>query len=205
MEDQIKKEQGMYVRMPPKYIAFTIKFKKFWILLNLISIASSCVMAWLGVRVNTREYEQKSVGYQECIGMHVVIWMWFALHISNAMFSAMALCNLEKKLCHTYVMLALLIFDLIVLVWSQTVYFNAMAYNCQLEMPEVYFFLMGEILYFYVLTAFVVCYFFRRFCQDPVLKKKMEEEAKAELDQEAGLDNTANTDIQKDLTPSETP
>ena len=51
-------------------------------------------------------------------------------------------------------------------------------------MPDVYFFLMGEILYFYVLTAFVICYFFRRFCHDPVLRAKMaEEEKQAELEE----------------------
>ena len=103
--------------------------------------------------------------------MQIVIWMWFALHISTMIFSTMALCGLEKMLCHKYILLALLIFDLIVLIWSQTVYFNAQQYNCSIEMPDVYFFLMGEILYFYVLTAFVICYFFRRFCHDPVLKE----------------------------------
>ena len=40
-------------------------------------------------------------------------------------------------------------------------------------MPHVYFWLMGEILFFYMLTAFVVCYFFRKFCQDPTVKAQM--------------------------------
>eukprot|EP00354_Favella_ehrenbergii_P011603 CAMPEP_0170468740 /NCGR_PEP_ID=MMETSP0123-20130129/11803_1 /TAXON_ID=182087 /ORGANISM="Favella ehrenbergii, Strain Fehren 1" /LENGTH=69 /DNA_ID=CAMNT_0010735377 /DNA_START=431 /DNA_END=640 /DNA_ORIENTATION=- len=59
-------------------------------------------------------------------------------------------------------------------------------------MPDIYFFLMGEILFFYCLTAFVVCYFFRRFCHDPALKKQIDLEEKAEL-QEASLLDLENT------------
>ncbi len=39
---------------------------------------------------------------------------------------------------------------------------------------------MGEILFFYCLTAFVLCYFFRKFCQDPNVKKQLKEEEKEE-------------------------
>jgi len=40
-------------------------------------------------------------------------------------------------------------------------------------MPNIYFWLMSEILFFYCLTAFVVCYFFRRFCQDPTTREAL--------------------------------
>ena len=93
--------------------------------------------------------------------MKVVLWMWFALHLLNCIFSSLAICGLEKKICISYVLLALIIFDAIVLVWSQVVYFQAQNFNCQLEMADIYFWLMTEILFFYCLTAFVVCYFFR--------------------------------------------
>ena len=109
--------------------------------------------------------------------------MWFALHIIMGLFSLMAMCQLEKRLCSQYIILALFIFDGIVLVWSQVVYFQAQRFNCQLEMADVYFWLMGEILFFYCLTAFIMCYFFRRFCQDPTLRKKLaDEEAAAEAE-----------------------
>ena len=55
--------------------------------------------------------------------MKVVLWMWFGLHICNCIFSSLALCGLEKKICISYILLALVIFDAIVLVWSQVVYF----------------------------------------------------------------------------------
>ena len=50
--------------------------------------------------------------------MGVVCWMLFVLHILNFIFSCLALCGLEKKWCISYVLLALMIFDIVILVWS---------------------------------------------------------------------------------------
>ena len=111
--------------------------------------------------------------------MEVVCWALFSLHVCNLIFSLMALCGLEKRLCVSYLLLALMLYDSIVLVWAQTTYFQSQNFNCNLEMPDTYFWLMGEILFFYCLTAFVLCYFFRRFCQDPAIKKQLMEEEKA--------------------------
>ena len=47
-------------------------------------------------------------------------------------------------------------------------------------MPSIYFWLMSEILFFYCLSAFIVCYFFRKFCQDPATKVALEEEEREE-------------------------
>ena len=51
-------------------------------------------------------------------------------------------------------------------------------------MPDIYFWLMSEILFFYCLTAFVVCYFFRRFCQDPATREALAKEAEAEKEED---------------------
>lgn len=96
--------------------------------------------------------------------MGVVCWALFALHLVNCIFSLMALCGLEKRFCVSYIFIGLFIFDAVVLVWAQCTYFQGQSYNCNLEMPDLYFWLMGEILFFYCFTAFVVCYFFRKFC-----------------------------------------
>ncbi len=61
-------------------------------------------------------------------------------------------------------------------------------------MPDTYFWLMGQILYIYCLTAFVICYFFRKFCQDPALKKLEEEEEAAEAAERAKNDNVLPND-----------
>ena len=60
-------------------------------------------------------------------------------------------------------------------------------------MADIYFWLMTEILFFYCLTVFIVCYFFRRFCQDPMLKKKLaDEEAAEELEEAEKLELSTN-------------
>ena len=48
-------------------------------------------------------------------------------------------------------------------------------------MGDVYFWLMGEIMFFYALTAFIVCYFFRKFCQDPSLGGEAEAQDRAKF------------------------
>ena len=94
--------------------------------------------------------------------MAVVCWAMLVLHICNLIFSLMAICSLEKKFCISYVLFGMFIFDGVVLVWSQTTYFQSQSYNCNIEMPDVYFWLMGQVLYVYCLTAFVICYFFAK-------------------------------------------
>ena len=170
--------------MPPKYVAFTVKFKSFWIWLNIFNFLTSGLMAFGGVRILKREQDQSSVNYMECISMNLVCWALFTLHLCNMIFSSMALCGLEKKFCISYIFFALFLYDGIVLVWAQTTYFQSQKENCQLEMADVYFWLMGEILFFYCLTAFILCYFFRRFCQDPAIKKQQEEEERLEREKE---------------------
>ena len=172
-------------KLPDKYVGFTIRYKCFWIWMNLFNIFTSIAMAVGAVEILSADQDQSTMSYQQCQSMTVVCWMLFVLHILNFIFSALALCGLEKKYCISYVLLALFIFDLVILVWAQSTYFNAQSFNCNLEMASVYFWLMCEILFFYCLTAFVVCYFFRRFCQDPMIKKEIDEADAAEAAEEA--------------------
>ena len=111
--------------MPPRYVGFTVKHRKFWILLNLFLIGASVGMAYGSVKLLNRDRVQTSVAYQQCISMEVVCWALFSLHIVNAIFSLMALCGLEKRICVNYVMLALLIYDVIVLIWAHSTYFQS--------------------------------------------------------------------------------
>lgn len=159
--DQILKYEG---KVPPRYIKFTIVHRCFWLWLNFFNILTSVAMAAGWVVIAGREREQNTLSYQECQSMGVVCWALFTLHLCNCIFSLFALCGLEKLLCTSHVLLALVLYDGIVLVWSQAVYFKSQNYNCNLEMGDVYFWLMGEILFVYCLAAFVICYFFRKFC-----------------------------------------
>ena len=51
-------------------------------------------------------------------------------------------------------------------------------------MPVLYFWLMGQILFFYVVMTLVVCIFFRKYCQDPKLVRAKELEMKDEFELE---------------------
>lgn len=121
--------------------------------------------------------------------MKVVSWALFTLHVINCIFSLMALCGLEKHICIGYVMLAMFVYDAVILIWSQFVYFKAQSFNCNIQSGRVYFWLMGEILFFYIFTAAVICYFFRKFCEDPQARKEREDEEAAELQAEIDEEN----------------
>lgn len=101
----------------------------------------------------------------------------------------MALCGLEKRICISYVMLAMFVYDAVILIWSQFVYFKAQSFNCNIQSGRVYFWLMGEILFFYIFSAAVICYFFRKFCEDPQARKEREEEEASELQAEIDAEN----------------
>ena len=167
---EIEKGVREHPKLPDKYLAFTVRYKCFWIWINIFNILTSIAMAVGAVMILNIDVVPSSTSYQQCQSMDVVCWMLFLLHLLNFIFSCLALCGLEKKFCISYVLLALIIFDFVVLIWANSTYFKAQSYNCNIETPAVYFWLMGEILFFYCLTAFVLCYFFRRFCQDPAIR-----------------------------------
>ena len=48
----------------------------------------------------------------------------------------------------------------------QIVYFESQGERCMTIEPQLYFWLMGQILVFYMGFAVVICHFFRKFCQD---------------------------------------
>ena len=86
--------------------------------MNLIGILTSVAMAYGSVAILKRDHEQTTMAYKECQSMYVVCWFLFALHVANFLFSLLALCGLEKRICISYVLLALVLFDGIVLVWA---------------------------------------------------------------------------------------
>ena len=118
LDARVKAEQAKFPNLPPKYVGFTVKFKCFWIWINVFGILSSIAMASGSLMILGADQKANSFAYQECIAMKVVCWALFALHICNFLFSALALCGLEKRICISQVLLALVIFDGIVLIWA---------------------------------------------------------------------------------------
>ena len=155
--------------MPKAYVKLTVKFKSFWMWLMLIGILSSALLG-------AGTYIILSNNQTDCAGIRIVTWCLFVFHIVNGLYCAMALCGLEKKICSQIMLTGFILFDVILLIWTQVTYFYAQGQMCNIAATTLYFWLMFEIMFFYALTAFIVCYFFRRFCQDPALQVEEEEE-----------------------------
>jgi hypothetical protein len=175
LEEQLTKEVEKY-GLPKGYLRMTIRFKTFWLWFNIIAIVASAALA-----ITT--YMILDSNPEDCSGIRIVTWCLFVLHITTFVFSSMALCGLEKRLCSTPIFIVFVMFNVVILIWTQTTYFSSQKIGCNYHHPELYFWLMFEIMVFYILTAFIVCYFFRRFCQDPKLKleDKAEEAATTQL------------------------
>ena len=89
------------------------------------------------------------------------------MHIVNSLETLLNLTGLEKKLCGGMILCGFFIFEVTVLVYMQVIYFESMALECMSRSPLTYFWLMGQILVFYLVVVLVVFVFFRKFCQDP--------------------------------------
>ena len=109
--------------MPKKYIKFTVKYRAFWVWMNVFNILTSIAMCMGSVMILNDKEELDLIAFPECQSMKVVIWALFALHIVNFVFGSLAICGLEKRLCNMYMLIALMLFDGVVLVWAQTTYF----------------------------------------------------------------------------------
>ena len=53
-------------RLPDKYVGFTIRYKCFWIWINLFNIVTSIAMATGGVLILGMESDQSTLSYQQC-------------------------------------------------------------------------------------------------------------------------------------------
>lgn len=91
------------------------------------------------------------------------------MHIVNTIETLLNFTGLEKKLCSGTLMCAFFIFEVTVLIYMQVVYFEALQMDCIQYTPLLYFWLMSQILVFYGVVVLTVCFFFRKFCQDPDL------------------------------------
>lgn len=67
--DQIKTirdQTEKFSNMPPRYIRFTVRHKRFWILLNLANILLSIIMAMGSVYILGKDQDKTSLAYAEC-------------------------------------------------------------------------------------------------------------------------------------------
>ena len=101
---------------------------------------------------------------------------FFIMHIMNGLFNLMCLFGLEKMCCHPFILMFFVFLDVGILIWGQAAYFKSMRFNCMQQLPATYYWLMCEILFFYILSAILICYFFRKHCQDKEIIKEGEKD-----------------------------
>ena len=67
-----------------------------------------------------------------------------------------------KPICNGSCFCYLSVFEIGMLVFMQVTYFTAQDNYCMSNAPDLYFWMMGQILVQYVGLAFVLCYFLRK-------------------------------------------
>ncbi len=55
--ERVKAEQEKYPKLPPKYVGFTIKFKGFWMWMNIFNILMSSGMIYGSVAILNRPHD----------------------------------------------------------------------------------------------------------------------------------------------------
>ena len=166
-EDNKEEEE---VKNESLYVQFTKNNKKIWLTFNGITTLLSIGLAIGTFMVNY--YAEK-----DCGGIKLALWLVFSLHVVNTFETFLNLVGLEKKLCTGFWVCVFLVYESVVIIFMQVVYFRAMDTK-QVELVEdvevektclgsttlLYLWLMGQILIFYGGIVVVVCYFFRQHC-----------------------------------------
>ena len=112
------------------------------------------------------------------MGLRFTLYMTFSLHVLNTLAILLNLTRLERKLCTGFSVTMFLITEISLVVYMQFMYFGSQSVTetnpngCLYEAPTLYLWLMGNILIFYLGLIIIICYFFRRYCQDPNLEEE---------------------------------
>lgn len=120
----------------------------------------------------------------ECAGTRSCVTLFFIQHIVNALVCLLCFCKLDVRFGNGWAMFGIILFDLIVLVWGNTTFFQAQNLNCIVDQNTMitFFWLGFEVMFYYILTIFLLCYFFRKKCVDPYIYDKIQhEEAEGQL------------------------
>jgi len=91
-------------------------------------------------------------------------WTMLGLYGMMFVFHLILLFHLEFKMCNSLAFYVVIATDVVILAWANITYFESQTTNCMDTVPVLYFWLMGQILFFYVLLWLLVCWVGRNFC-----------------------------------------
>jgi hypothetical protein len=148
--------------MPVRYLIFVKNEPVFWPWLLVSLCVISGVMAWMGIKI----LQANTV---ECAGTRSCVTLFFVQHCVNAFVTICCFFKIDIRCGNGWAMFGVILFDIIVLVWGNITFFQAQNLNCVVDqntMP-IFFWLGFEVMFYYILTIFLLCYFFRKKCVDP--------------------------------------
>jgi hypothetical protein len=96
----------------------------------------------------------------------------------NAFVAVLCFFKLDIRFGNGWAMFGVLLFDIIILVWGNVTFFQAQESNCigDANTTPVFFWLGFEVMFYYILTIFLLCYFFRKKCVDPYVYEIVQHE-----------------------------
>ena len=139
------------------YKAFKRDNKGFWMWFNLIIVLFSVLF-----QVGT--YYVLEWSESDCGNLRLTLYCVIMLHGVNTFMGLLNLAGCETKCCNANMVCFFMIFELGSLLWMQVSYFMSQDRNCMQATPDLYFWLMGQILVVYCGLGIVICHFFRKFC-----------------------------------------
>ena len=101
----------------------------------------------------------------DCGHLRRLIYVDYTYHAFNLLMSLINLSGLNNKICFANLVIAILIFELVILAWKQFRYFHAQQEHpsCMELTPFLYWWQFLQILSLYVGFAGIICFFFRKF------------------------------------------
>ena len=137
--------------------------------------------------------EYNKLEREDCAGLRVILFSAFILHGINSLVTLINVCGLEMKLCCYDAICTLGVIEMIMIVWLQVGYFNAQESEagCIGRAPFMYFWLMFQIMFLYVLMSFACCHFARKYCDDDVDDSDSDEEDFEKMEGETAGDTAA--------------
>jgi len=143
-----------------RYHQFTKENRGFWITFNIIATLMSLALAIVTfIIVWQAEYD---CAYP---GLKIPLWLVGIMHLLNTVETLLNLCGLEKRLCGCLAGCIFFGYEITILVYMQVIYFEAQ--DCMRQTPLLYFWLLVQILIFYLVLVFSICFIFRKFCGKP--------------------------------------
>ena len=119
--------------------------------------------------------------------LRITTWLMLGMHCINALEGVCGLTGLDKIFCGCLCVIAFFAYEVAVLVYMQTVFYSSS--ECEKQTPYQYWWLLGNIIVYFVLLAILCIIHIRGMFSSPSqeeVDKELEEDLKAEKNATTG-------------------